>query len=739
MSKHEKTRQLVLDHETWLSVFEVFLDRFEDTKPKPMKQILASLVKVLAKQRQQEGSGPIVPRIVEETIPSIVLGEPRSRRKPSFVSLEVFIRKNAILPSELVALVESWLLKNHERWVPVLQDDCVALSIDAPKFVSRGLGDSESKATAAKILIMGLLSQAKNADFASSAGATIAVFFQKVKAASDKPGADEGTHGLASTWVTPVKHVMLQNLDGLEFMSNQILYPLFSIDSRGFHCFIDNLPYKTLLAGDISDASSEEFMLLFTALQGAKKIGLVHEDSKLSNLLIPCIQSLHPLIDYFSKAAASKQSKAKENPLIVKSEVIGQCLLHREPSIRIAALSLLVTAATTTKPVTGAAMWSILRGLPAMHADPDPYSRGEILSLTRKLIVRLKGGIASNDGKDLSALTKNDSETWACLMAYIDFLKNDLQPTASYPRHTTALKALRLFLESGLDSRVYGATPIKTDGNEIKWKFDMEIFNFGFLRLLVDLLLDPFEEVRATSLSLVNLFPRDILLAGLQQGTEQSVDTGLRLTTAVDRAERLASNTSRADHADTVARLYHLLFCAAASGGPSTPGSEWWQTKAGVVDVILKKLEEKLSISGGLFNSSMRDAPLHGYVSGLRYIILTPNLFSLISEESDAHYTEWESVHSRIVSISDKIWNEVKPVLCVDSPEGHTDEPTEDLMVGPKDILSYSWRALRESRYRFIDYWVFSFLFADIWQSFALCNPRKRQLWTRGSPRSEKA
>lgn len=335
-----------------------------------------------------------------------------------------------------------------------------------------------------------------------------------------------------------------------------------------------------------------------------------------------------------------------------------------------------------------------------MHADPDPYSRGEILSLTRKLIVRLKGGIVSyQNDQEQSTLTKNDSETWACLTAYIDFLKTDLQPTASYPRHTTALKALKLFLESGLDSRVYGATPIKTDGNEIKWKFDMEIFNSAFLRLLVDLLLDPFEEVRATSLSLVNLFPREILLAGLQQNKGQAVDTVLQLTTAVDRAEKLASNTSRADHADTVARLYHLLFCAAASGGANRPGSHWWETKAGVVDTILKKLEEKLSIAGGLFNSSMRDAPLHGYVSGLRYIILMPNFYSLISDQSDAHYTEWVSVHARIVSICDRIWDEVKPVLCVDSPEGHTDEPTEDLMVGPKDILSYSWRALRESRY----------------------------------------
>lgn len=409
---------------------------------------------------------------------------------------------------------------------------------------------------------------------------------------------------------------------------------------------------------------------------------------------------------YYSKSASSKQPK--DQPLVVKSEVIGQCLLHREPSIRIAALSLLITAPTITKPVTSAAMRSLLKGLPAMHADPDPYLRGEILSLTRRLILRLKGGIIRDQEEQTEGTTSatqkkqptfatSDSETRECVTAYINFLKSDLQPTASYPRHITSLKALKLVLEAGLDLRVHGAPPHKTDGNEVKWKFNMEIFDVNLLRLLVDLLLDPFEEVRATALTLINLFPRDVLLSGLRQ-SEEPIDTVLQLTTALERAERLASNTSRADHADTVARLYHLLFCAAAPG-TVTSESIWWETKAGVADIILKKLEEKLSTAGGLFNSSIRDAPLHGYVSGLRYIVLTPNFYSLISDQSGTNYQGWESVHARTVSLCDKIWNEVKPVLCIDSPEGHTDEPTEELSVGPKDILSYSWRALRESRY----------------------------------------
>jgi hypothetical protein len=78
---------------------------------------------------------------------------------------------------------------------------------------------------------------------------------------------------------------------------------------------------------------------------------------------------------------------------------------------------------------------------------------------------------------------------------------------------------------------------------------------------------------------------------------------------------------------------------------------------------------------------------------------MAPAFYSSISDPSCINYDHWRSVHDRIVSICDKIWHEVKPVLCVDSPEGHSDEPAEDLAVGPKDVLSYSWRALRESRY----------------------------------------
>lgn len=681
-SKCEGTTKLACSHETWSLVYEIYMARYKDSSPKAMKQVLECLVGLYIKNPQETDRDAIRLKVAHATIPSIILGEPRSRLKASFVSLETLLRKSAISPDQLISMVESWLLENRERWISLLQEDCKALFIDVPRFLGSA-PSPESKQTVAEILLLRLLAQAKTPELAASSGDLMAAFFKKVK---NSGASQEDSHSLSSAWVTPVRHLALQNLGNLELMSNYTLQPLFNIDPIGFRTFLDKLHLQNLLAGDMSEAPLPELTLLFASLQMAKKIGLVHDDQ------------------YIPRAGTS--SNEAQDALVLKSEVIGQFLFHREHSIKIAALSLLITAPATTKPVSSATIRAILKGLPSMHSESaDPYARGEILSLIRRLIPRLKGGILSehetftetkipHGRKHQPKFARDDSETRQCLKEYLELLKDDLRPTASYPRHIMALKTLIHLLESGLDARYAGHIAAKQAGNVTKWRVNVDVFEPSLLRLLVDLLLDPYEEVRATSLTLLNLFPQEVLLSGYARPVDRK-QVKPQLVDALNRSEQLASNTSRADHADTVARLYHIFF-AAADDNSSKVTENWWETKQGVVDTILKKLEEKVSLAGGLFNSSMRDAPLHGYVSALRYIILTPDFYALIST-SQTGYEAWRAVHARILSVCDRIWTEVKPVLCIDSPEGHTDEPIEDLSVGPKDILSYSWRALRES------------------------------------------
>lgn len=313
--------------------------------------------------------------------------------------------------------------------------------------------------------------------------------------------------------------------------------------------------------------------------------------------------------------------------LVLKSELIGKFLLHREQTIRVAALALLITAFSTMKPFTHAATVAILRGLPSIHADCNAHSRGEIMGLTRKFITRLKSGILTDDEVSkvsqatksvrASSLSHSDVETRTFLGAYLNFIQRDLCVTASYPRHIAALKALKLLLESGLDPRT-DAKPPKAEAQS-SWKLHFEIFSRRLLRLLVDLLLDPFEEVRHTSLLLLNLFPSEMLVSDKVYGAHQQPLVGMNILDALNRAESIASNTSRADHADTVARLYHILFSAAQSDDSSVIPSNWWATKYSVVNTILARLEERVSSPKGFFGSTMQQAPLHGYMSGLRY------------------------------------------------------------------------------------------------------------------------
>lgn len=306
-----------------------------------------------------------------------------------------------------------------------------------------------------------------------------------------------------------------------------------------------------------------------------------------------------------------------------------------------AALSLLITASSTTKPISSEALKAILLGLPALHADSDAQSRGNILTLTRRLLVRLRSGIQTSErsimhqtqgtslpvvDKDTRQLKRRRSiedegnveesgfDSRIFLKEYVSFLEGDLQPTASYQRHIMALKALSLVLQSRLDPRVNAPTAIKSERDVVPWRFSLHILQPHLFRLLVDLLLDPFEEVRATSLSVLAMFPLETSQIAPLLDKESPM---LQLTGALSKAEHLASSTSRADHADAVARLYHVVFSLAHTSS-DTSAQQWYDSRCGVVNFILSKLEEKLSHPGGLFNSSMRDAPLHGYISALR-------------------------------------------------------------------------------------------------------------------------
>jgi len=66
---------------------------------------------------------------------------------------------------------------------------------------------------------------------------------------------------------------------------------------------------------------------------------------------------------------------------------------------------------------------------------------------------------------------------------------------------------------------------------------------------------------------------------------------------------------------------------------------------------------------------------------------------------SDEKLVQLGYFQSRIVELGKRAWKIVRHVLCDDSPEGHLPEEMEDVEgLDTKDLLSYSFRAIHESR-----------------------------------------
>lgn len=60
------------------------------------------------------------------------------------------------------------------------------------------------------------------------------------------------------------------------------------------------------------------------------------------------------------------------------------------------------------------------------------------------------------------------------------------------------------------------------------------------------------------------------------------------------------------------------------------------------------------------------------------------------------------SARRRVMRCCDTIWNLSLPILCNDSPEGleaaDVDSTQSELDVSTKELLSFSWRGLKEAR-----------------------------------------
>lgn len=391
--------------------------------------------------------------------------------------------------------------------------------------------------------------------------------------------------------------------------------------------------------------------------------------------------------------------KAPKGGVIVLNESVLDGVLARAPTdVRSLALSLLVSSQSTTKPYSSTAFELLQRYLPTYHAESDAKFRYELLAHTRDMAVRLKSAIAtmqrwgrggegdpnaqsktSSKKKEKAAIDdatiqKTLAEHEAFLTWYVTFLRAELAPTASYQRHFTSLKATSWLLRQRRD--VSGGVSDALDMALVRRLFE----DGAWVRCVLDLIMDPFDDVREVATSLLVLAPPELVAA--EKGSLRDV-----LAEFSRRADHRASQTARQDHADGAARCQGLMCSWAADD---------LEAQKAILSRVLDVLESKIERAEADLGTAAVKGPVHGEFASIKYI------WAVLAKAkySGADLAALVAIQARIVQSCERVWHIVKHVLCDDSPEGHIPDDLEDQGVSnldSKDLLSFSFRSINES------------------------------------------
>ena len=386
-----------------------------------------------------------------------------------------------------------------------------------------------------------------------------------------------------------------------------------------------------------------------------------------------------------------------------------------ESEVRLAGLFLCVYSTNVTRVVTGGIFKSLKKNLLHLHTDPDVNFRRELISYIQRLFNRLRGSTATlakssikaalargetrlpfpNERHDLSAQSGVEDpleESLQFIRWYIEFLEAEIRSDAAYQRRITALRALMVVLKSGIDPRIPHHFLSKGAQGQLHWAHGLQIPNQGLIRKLLDMMLDAFDDVRDTSVSILQIF-----FTSMPEKEQHEVLS--LLPPFISRAEDIMLRTGRADHADGLARAYALYHsCVPISNDAPQSNSLTLSTRLDVIRRLNDQLQDTLKVAQDNLSEAVNGRPVHGIFAAIRYIVDHDEFYNDLAKLDSAKFEEFKKIHNQLLEDFHTTWNIVRNILSADAPEGHVPEDMEEeISLDTKEILSYSWRGLKEA------------------------------------------
>jgi hypothetical protein len=637
-------RDIAFTPTPWTKAFDIFLTRSERHKSKPVRRLLLALTDSLLKQPQEATRKLLTRHAVSHAVVAICKQQGIANIKSAIQGLEHLTHKGVVTAVEIVGFVTPRFENTR-----AIED-----------FSSTSLADREARTLTnsdaqwirlVQKFTLSVLGWVQYPDCAPAAGRFLATFFTSLNADKDDPAKLIFKEQELPLWISPVKEALERHPELFEAFEYHILPGLLHLSPNDTSAFLSTLRLDEIARGDAGSSTIADLHLCIL-------VAKVAIDFKPNNGAVSANGFLNTSKHIRAEFPLEVTSKG-DNPHVVWGNLgilvnpvdLGiQLLENASPSVRMAALSLLVSSPALFKPPSRQVIHSLRRCLPCFHVEANAKRRNEFIAVMKKLCMRLRASTilllragqtletAGVDNiSDASADSKRDSRKhpsdigdnlrghFALRRWYLLFLTHQLRPTASYQSHITALKILHTLITGEVAGR---AAMSKIDIGYFK-ALDEDVPRDSVIRPILDLLLDPFDDVRHWAslvyeahfqLNLVQTFPSTKCKleddAQYVRKDQHCYAANSMIHTALLRAESKAKTTGRADHADGVGRLHYLLYGSNRVLGEKILGHH---SNLLLVDHLISKLEEEVKISRGNLSQAVSNASLHGHLIALRY------------------------------------------------------------------------------------------------------------------------
>ncbi|KAK5111618.1 hypothetical protein LTR85_011796 [Meristemomyces frigidus] len=636
VSDCDSVRKLLWDGTVWSRAFDLYLTQGHLARPKSARQLLATLTTAL-RDDDSPGTRSNKQAAAHRIVATLNSRDDHGRAKTSALALGHLLTKG------------------------VLTIDVVLEAQQEQSAVSAGL---KTRTTLQDFLLI-LFGWMSKGDFGSTIAQVVSAVLDRSGVLGEVDNADS-RGGISPLWTSALTEAAKSNAIEMASLRVHLLPVLFKRSSSDYLAFLQALGLVRVSGGQrdvsTSDAALQVYDqdLLYASLQAGKDIGMLWETTE-------------------------TMLKQQDDIIYLPVRWVGRLLLKSSRNARLTGLSLLISSPAATRPLLPEALNLIKRNLSHYFADTDANFRSEVFSLFQHLIDRVRAIVAvlarhaNNPINGGAASVASPSQALRYHQAFLDWLIRslvwELRPTASYQRHISALKCLFVLVRSGLDRDVPKSHLSKSAHGETRWPIHVSLMTPALQRTLLDLVVDPFDDVRQTASSIL----------GVYTAPGASEPEPIRL--ALSRAEAAMLATGRADQADGVAQLYTLLHSQdhirrETQSEHSPPGSD-------VLSQLLDRLEQMLRIAKMDLSKAVDRYPVHGLLTSIRYIL----------ERETSTLPKVLVLWARLCVCLETVWEVVKPILCNDAPEGYLPEGLVEKApdVTTKDTLSYCWRALKEA------------------------------------------